>query len=633
MNQILILSNTPSDLSELILRHCPGAALYALTETEIPFENFDAVCILGGAEGKALALPARHRIHIEQARREGKPVFCEFAISLGSFYAGSPIRTTHHRLVYSDEHVAMGSLARGDVLDGHNNDVLSYYFQPGSGKPILTCHDYICAHDHIDMDSERFHSGRWALWMADENTLVSSFRLCNFNRARLAPSDHWHKLIRGILEFLCGETVELTMPAPICRYGTDRKVTSEADVSEAVARGLAWFHRAGMLRDNGAAGVLEGFSHHISAASGIQTVADQIRADCTGETGGAFLLDYLRTGNPDSLAVYNNTADFCFDQMQIKDGPHRGMVRWSETAWLVCYQDDVARAIMPTLIAQSFGGGSPHFADAVEALNYLVSTTAADGLRAPRTDVCNFNDDLWNRLKQTGSGLASAHYNAYYHAALLLATRGGADKRFADTAVKGLSAIMALYPETRRETSETEEMCRLVLPLALLYEYTGEREHYDWLCRVVTDLERVQHPSGGYAEWDTGYKASCARNDQGECALLANNGDPVADLLYSNNWLPMGFAYAYLATGEERFFEKWAETATFMLACQIRSDDPLLDGAWTRAMDMNRLESYGVPHDVGWAPCSIESGWTVGEILMGLQFMTIARRIVSERNS
>ena len=27
-----------------------------------------------------------------------------------------------------------------------------------------------------------------------------------------------------------------------------------------------------------------------------------------------------------------------------------------------------------------------------------------------------------------------------------------------------------------------------------------------------------------------------------------------------------------------------------------------------------------MPHDVGWGPCCIESGWTVGEILMGLGF-------------
>ncbi|MBO7157773.1 MAG: hypothetical protein J6W31_04140, partial [Clostridia bacterium] len=213
------------------------------------------------------------------------------------------------------------------------------------------------------------------------------------------------------------------------------------------------------------------------------------------------------------------------------------------------------------------------------------------------------------------------------HAALLLAARAGAPAEFAEVAEKGLSSIMALYPDTQRETSETEELCSLVFPLAVLYEYTRKEEHYRWLMQVTTDLEKVQHPSGGYAEWDTGYKAACARNNQGECALLANNGDPVADLLYSNNWLPLGFAYAYLATGEEKFRQKWQEICTFLSHCQIHSHDPKLNGAWTRAMDMNRMEAYGVPHDVGWAPCCIESGWTVGEILMGVQFMYLAEKL------
>ena len=38
-------------------------------------------------------------------------------------------------------------------------------------------------------------------------------------------------------------------------------------------------------------------------------------------------------------------------------------------------------------------------------------------------------------------------------------------------------------------------------------------------------------------------KAACSRRENGECALLAENGDPVVDMLYSNNWLPLGFAY------------------------------------------------------------------------------------------
>ena len=166
----------------------------------------------------------------------------------------------------------------------------------------------------------------------------------------------------------------------------------------------------------------------------------------------------------------------------------------------------------------------------------------------------------------------------------------------------------------------------LIFPLAVLYGVTGRKEHYDWLCRVTEDLEKFKHASGGYAEWDTGYKAGCSRNHNGECALLADNGDPVADLLYSNNWLPLGFAYAYLVTGEEKFYRKWCDIASFMASAQMYSDILHLDGAWARALDMDTRENCGMPHDKGWGPQCIESGWIVGEILMGLELMHIAEK-------
>jgi hypothetical protein len=51
---------------------------------------------------------------------------------------------------------------------------------------------------------------------------------------------------------------------------------------------------------------------------------------------------------------------------------------------------------------------------------------------------------------------------------------------------------------------------------------------------------------------------------------------------------------------------------------------PCLDGAWARALDMDTKENCGMPHDRGWGPQCIESGWIVGEILMGLQLMKVA---------
>ncbi len=627
MNKILILAETKNDLVSTLLCSCPDAKWIPLSDAKsVLLSDFDSFCILCGDREKPYTLPAQLRNQMETMREEKKRVFCEFINSIGQAYGEQPVKTTHHRMIYSDRYEKVDGLQAGDLFDGHHNEVISYYFIPQNALPILTYHDYILGHDRYDMDDERFINGRFALWKMDENTLISSFRLSNFKKARLAPKDSWERIIAYIVSFLSGESVSCKFPEDVCLHRRGKAVKTANDVEEVVQRGLSWFHNANILLNNGEDGVLEGFSHHVSARDGKQLLAEPIRNDCTGEVGGAFLLDYLTNQNEESLKIYESTASFCFNRMQIKSGPHRGMLRWTEVAWQTCYQDDVARTILPTLLCQNFGAGSKYFENAVEALQYLVNTTGEDGLRVARTDCSTLTEDLLSKLKTSGTGTPSAHYNAWYHAALLLAARAGAPAHFATLAETGLSSLMALYPETKRETSETEELCRLILPLALLFEHTGKAEHYQWLLRVTNDLERLRHPSGGYAEWDTGYQAACARNDMGECALLAHNGDPVADLLYSNNWLPLGYAYAYMVTGELQFHQKWENICTFLSHCQIHSKDRRLHGAWTRAMDMNRMEAYGVPHDVGWAPCCIESGWTVAEILIGMQFMKIAEK-------
>lgn len=319
----------------------------------------------------------------------------------------------------------------------------------------------------------------------------------------------------------------------------------------------------------------------------------------------------------------NNLEAFCYDNMQVKDGIFKGMIRWTQTAWGVCYQDDVARAIFPTLIKSLLGKKSPYLNNAFEALSFLVSTTAQNGIRKSRTDNISLDNETIKYLKHQPAESPSAHYNSYYHAALLLAYKLSGNLEFLATGVKGLESLMSVYPETKREQSETEEMCRLIFPLACMFEATGEEKHSRMLYRVVNDLQKHLHPSGGYIEWDSGYKAHCSRRENGECSLLAENGDPVADLLYSNNWLPLGFAYAYYVTKDALFRKLWEGISSFMIRTQLQSENDSLDGAWCRCFDMDRGEIYGVPHDVGWGPCSVETGWTVSEILMGLQIMRI----------
>ena len=120
--------------------------------------------------------------------------------------------------------------------------------------------------------------------------------------------------------------------------------------------------------------------------------------------------------------------------MQVKGGLFDGMLRWTDTAWQVCYQDDAARAMLPALYNCLYLGDKSEFSAVCRALDFLVKTTATDGCRVARTDAPNLNENGIRALAAAEHGLASAHYNAYYHAALLLAYLVGGNKTYLDVA-------------------------------------------------------------------------------------------------------------------------------------------------------------------------------------------------------
>ena len=628
MNRVLLIAEKESDFSDLLRKTCKYVTVLSPDARSFDPNEYEALCILGGNTDSGILLNASLRICVEKFRELGKPLFCEFVCSISSAYSDGNLHTTHHRLVFNEKALAIPGLSTGDVLDGHENDCIKYAFRLSGLYPILTYHDYVCAHSRVDMSDEEYEKGVCAMWR-EQNLIVCGFRLCNFRRARLAPRRHFESLVAFLIRFLVGEQVIVDFEAPVCEY-EKKTVNKTSDVKDAVKRGLEWIVNAKMLNENGRNGVQEGFSHQISAKDGIQKRLNGIRADCTGEIAGTFMLQGMLLNDAKLRSTGEEMFNYIFDCFQVKDGEHKGMLRWCEMAWETCYQDDVARAILGLLLRQHFDGVVPHFEEICQALDFLVDTTSPEGCRVMRTDLSRLDRSMREKIATYGSGLPSAHYNAYYHAVLLLAYRAGGDPRYLEVAERGLGHLMSLYPNTYREQSETEENCRLVFPLAVLYEITGKKEHYDWLCRVMSFLDEHRHESGAVLEWDTGYQASCSRNHTGECALLANNGDPVVDLLYSNNWLTLGYAYAYFVTGEERFYQAWCDISSFLLSCQIHSDDKLLDGAWTRAFDVENWESHGVPHDVGWAPCCIETGWTMGEILMGMQFMEQVEKLKSK---
>ncbi len=626
MNKLLLAFDTPSDLSALLLGAFSDARQVSFAELgREDAENYDALAVLGGAEDMPVILGGRARIVLERFRELGKPVFVEYIASVGELYAGDPKRLSHHRMAYVGGDFAQ--LACGDLFDPHYNELIPYYGSAENAVPILTCHPYLNAHDRCELPPEELLKGESALWITNDSTLICAFRLANFNLARLAPVANWQTLIKHIVRWLAGTGIEVEFPRPICRHVPD------TPDSEVIAAGLRWFREAGMLINGGADGVREGFLHHIDAKDGKQLRTNQVRADCTGEVGGAFLFDWLLRGNRESKRIADACEDYVFDCLQVKDGVFAGMVRWSESAWRVCYQDDVARAIMPTLmraLLDRHADGRRRFADACHALDFLVATTGSDGLRVPRTD-CWQLDEAGMEALRNSRGHRSAHYNAWYLAALLFAHLAGETRRgYLEVAEKGLQTLMSVYPDIIRIQTQTQETARLVLPLALLYKATGKPNHLEMLHRVCADLEKWRHPSGGILEWDEDYRGTSYGVQGGECGLLARNGDPVCDNLYTNNWLLVGYAWALHATGDPVFAKCWDKTAAYLRLAQIHSADRNLDGGWTRAFDVSRNEIYGMPHDIGWSPCCMETGWTIAEIIMGFQLRRLLDKSYGE---
>lgn len=631
---IQVLRSTGSGIT----RVTPEAAV----KTE--FDGFDSICVLGDGS----PVDARLRAKLEETAAGGKRLFLEYIGSFTGLYSAGPADTTRKRLVVTGPAplpeggggvAAGGSFSRpdgtvipgltaGDLLDDMSNRMMRPWYGVSGMTPLLVYREHIIAHTHWDAKREEITEGSDpGLWLINGSVMMCSFRLRDFNRARFAPRGAWQKVISYISEWLTGSAPS-AFPEPVIRYGSDDDLSDgaafERNLRETVGRGVAWLKR--FLVDEGRGGIREGLRHEISP-DGEQAKATAVRTDCSGEAAGAFRFYSELTGDGNALSISGNLKDFVFGPMTVRGGAFDGMLRWTDSAWQVCYQDDAARALLPVLYDCLFFGDNSRFPDACRTLDFLVRTTAKDGCRVARTDMPFLDEDKLRELREAEHGLASAHYNAYYHAALLLAYLHGGDEKYLDVARRGLETIMALYPDTAREQSETEEQCRLILPLAALYAATKDEKHKEMLYRVTNDLIRRKHPSGGFREWDTGYKANCSRESRGECSLLTENGDPVADLLYSVNWLPMGFAFAYRVTGDRLFFDLWRDVARFCVSTQAKSDAPAVDGSWCRAFDMELREPYGCPHDVGWAACSAETGWTNAEILMGLMFMPLTELI------
>ena len=150
------------------------------------------------------------------------------------------------------------------------------------------------------------------------------------------------------------------------------------------------------------------------------------------------------------------------------------------------------------------------------------------------------------------------------------------------------------------------------------------------LNKAVHGLLKLQDKTTGAIREELGspdkgrYPPPKSNEDYGkhEAPLIAKNGEPISDLLYTVNFAFLGLHEAWYATEDPKIKESVDKLAEFLCRVQVESSEhPELHGGWMRAFDYERYEHWGSNADAGWGAWAIESGWTQGWITTVLALM------------
>ena len=486
--------------------------------------------------------------------------------------------------------------------------------------------------------------------------LVSTTSLSQFVTARYAPNGAWEPIWTSILGRLLAPR-----PAPSLRwtpavrpsYTASEPLPSGAEFA-AFRRGVAAFQNARLFvhpswqdqvarrgvendsvgpppdpdwpQGDGSHGMLEGFSSTIYP-DGSQPMRWNVRADCVGEASLPLALSALLDGRRDYGEIAANLIDHIWVHSTLAQGPRAdpqspayGLIGWSYPQYEgVYYGDDNARSLLGTIGAAAALNSDRWDEYVLRCLLANLRTTGRNGFRGYRLDQKPLAERGWKSYWNSDRIHYAPHYEAYLWACNLWAYHKTRYLPFLERTRRAIRMTMAAYPNEWRWTNGIQqERARMLLPLAWLVRVEDTAEHRSWLRRIATDILQSQDASGAIREelgaagkGSYGPPHSNADYGKSEATLLQQNGDPLADMLYTSNFAFLGLHEAAAATGEPLFLDAAQKLAHFFVRIQVRSETRRqFDGWWFRAFEFRRWEYWASNADAGWGAWSTESGWT-----------------------
>ena len=241
--------------------------------------------------------------------------------------------------------------------------------------------------------------------------------------------------------------------------------------------------------------------------------------------------------------------------------PVYGLINWSERN-PVFYGDDNARVILSSLKSSSLLGDSSWLDYILKCILANWRLTGPLGFRKARFDYpqsfphgCD-----WQYYNNKELIHYSPHYQAYLWVCYLwLYVLTGYQELLGKTK-NAIRMMMEAYPDKWRWTNGlTQEMARMLLPLAFLVRVEDSQEHRQWLDKLVDDLLLQMDSCGAIQEkigaLQLGAYPPPRSNEEygkGEASLIQENGDSVCDLLYTVNYALLGLHEASVITGDKR---------------------------------------------------------------------------------
>lgn len=494
--------------------------------------------------------------------------------------------------------------------------------------------------------------------------LVSTTGLSNFLKGRYAPQVEWQGVWKGVLNYVLDDTLHIDTlewePNIRTTYASNAPLPKDVR-RKSITRGMAWFKNAKLLvPDNynvklgnrpdqdiktefinwsdtipagdGSNGVFECIFSSIDER-GNQPIGTVLRGDCTSEVAGAFAAAGKFLDSRDNYKIANNLLDFYLNESPAMQGAYGdpghgayGLVPWgiSSYAWYKAnYGDDNARLFLGAIITTAITGNLEHDHTLMRMLLALYRTTGKNGFRGDRIDLPQLEENGWQHYYDGNVLNLSPHMEAYLWACFLWAYDKTGDPIFLERTKKAIKTTMEGYPDKWKWMNGlAQEKARIILPLAWLVRVEDSEENRDMLYTALDGLLELQDESGAIRE-ELGniekgvFPPSKSNADYGlhEASLIAKNGDPVTDLLYTTNFALVGLHEAWYTLKDPNIKAALDRLSEFLYRIQVTSlEHPELDGGWMRAFDFERFEHWGSNADAGWGAWAIESGWTQGWI-------------------